>query len=349
MKIPMKRVAADRAHLSDDLVASGHQIEMVFRKGQKALSLRAGKIFHLLVKASGANLADDKNHSMPLSALYELCHLRSEDMVETIRELQSTLVEVTLPSPLIKGGLRTETGALLSRVARDHDAPGVIEWTFSPTMRLIFESTDHWAIISKRAVMAFESRYSLRLYEIISLRVGLEHITSETFDLEDLRRRLGVPDGKLVEWFGFRQRALDPAIVEVNHLTGLHVAYEPIKRSRSVVSVKLSWGQKTAPGRKAAARELTHSKVGRSARRAGTVELVSDNQTPLPAPTGFPASGTIAFGKWAELVRQHAPRPTPDVDLVASAFRKWTGSKSFPLDGAAIEKAFVGFCKGFGK
>ena len=228
----MKRIAADRVGIGDDLVASGQQIEMVFRKGQRALSLRAGKIFHLLVKVAGARLADDARHSMPLADLYDLCHLRSDDMVETVRELASTLVEVTLPSPRIKGGLRTETGPLLSLVSRDHDQPGILEWMFSPTMRLIFESTDHWAIISKRAVMAFESRYSLRLYEIVSLRVGLDHIASETFDLDDLRRRLGVPDGKMLKWFDVKRKALDPAIAEVNHLTGLHVACEAIKRGR---------------------------------------------------------------------------------------------------------------------
>jgi replication initiation protein RepC len=61
----------------------------------------------------------------------------------------------------------------------------------------------------------------------------------------------------------------------------------------------------------------------------------------------FPADGTIAYGPWAEIVRQHAPAPTPDVDRVANAFRGWAAKEGIPLGGASIEKSFVTFGKGY--
>jgi hypothetical protein len=198
--------------------------------------------------------------------------------------------------------------------------------------------------------MAFESRYSLRLYEIVSLRSGLDQMTSQVFQLEELRDRLGVPVGKLEEWFDFRRFALEPAIAEVNHLAGFTVSYEPIKRGRSVAAVKLSWGEKSSPERKAAKRELDGSKVGRKARRAGTTETIVAEPAKLPAaspaaPAAFPAGGSISFGRWGELARVNLPHPTPDVDLVASAFRKARAAAGRSLGGGDVEGHFVNFCK----
>jgi hypothetical protein len=348
----MSKALTDRTERPDELVAAGHQVEMIFRRGQKALSLRAQKMWHLLIKAAGARLADNVKHCIPLADLYQagLGHMTQAERIETLRELQTTLVEVTTDSPKIKGGLRTVSGALLSHVARDHDDRGDLEWYFSPALLIVFASSEHWAVLSKRAVMAFESRYSLRLYEIVSLRSGLDQMTSQIFEVEELRDRLGVPVGKLPAWANFRQKALDPAIAEVNQLAGFTVSYEPIKRGRAVAAVKLLWGEKSPPERKATKRELDGSKVGRKARRAGAVESVVAEPPKLPVASAsplaaFPADGSISFGRWGELARGNLPHPTPDVDLVASAFRKARAAASRSLGGSDIEGHFVNFCK----
>ena len=66
-----------------------------------------------------------------------------------------------------------------------------------------------------------------------------------------------------------------------------------------------------------------------------------------PAAAAFPADGTISYSRWADLVRQHAPAPTPDVDRVANAFRDWASHAALPLGGPTVEKAFVTFCRNF--
>ena len=48
---PTIRALADRADRPDELVAAGELLDMRFRDGGKALSLRAGKILHLLLTA----------------------------------------------------------------------------------------------------------------------------------------------------------------------------------------------------------------------------------------------------------------------------------------------------------
>lgn len=336
----MKQALADRADRTDELVASGRQVDMVFKPGQKALSLRAQKLWHLLVKEAGVKLADNTTHTMALADLYQtgLGHMTLAERVDTLRELQTTLVEVTAPSAKVKGRMRVISGPLLDYVARDEDDRGDLEWSFSRVLRTVFANSEHWAVLSRRAVMAFESRYSLRLYELIALRAGLDHKTAETFALDDLRARLGVPADALTTWSNFRVVALDPAIAEVNQLAGFRVAYEPVKRGRSVASVRLSWQVKSGPDRTATKRELDGSKVGRKARRDGSAEQIAAPVIEFP-------SGSIRHTGFEPIARANLPAPIRDLDLVADEFRTWARKGSRPLRGEQVTTMFAGFCQ----
>lgn len=65
----------------------------------------------------------------------------------------------------------------------------------------------------------------------------------------------------------------------------------------------------------------------------------------VAALVSFPASGSIYFTRWRDLVRKHAPEPTPDSEQVAEAFRRWTRDRAIDLTGPNIERVFVGFCR----
>jgi hypothetical protein len=70
----------------------------------------------------------------------------------------------------------------------------------------------HWGLLSRRVLLSFESRYALRLFEVVSLRVGLAHKASEVFPLADLRARLGVPDGTFRLWADLRRYVIERAV-----------------------------------------------------------------------------------------------------------------------------------------
>lgn len=336
----MKQALADRADRVDELIASGRQVDMIFKPGHKALSLRAQKLWHLLVKEAGVKLADNTTHTMALADLYQtgLGHMTLAERVDTLRELQTTLVEVTAPSAKVKGRMRIISGPLLDYVARDEDDRGDLEWSFSRVLRTVFANSDHWAVLSRRAVMAFESRYALRLYEMLALRAGLDHKTTETFPLDDLRSRLGVPVGKLARWVHLRQFAIEPAIAEVNQLAGFRVSYEPVKRGRSVAAVRLSWEVKSAPDRKATKRELDSPKVGRKARRDGSAEQIAADVIEFPA-------GSIRHTSFGAVAKASLPEPIRDLDMVADDFRTWAKRSGKPLRGEQVTQMFAGFCR----
>ena len=185
----------------------------------------------------------------------------------------------------------------------------------------------------------------------MSVRFNLEHRTSETFTIDDLRGRLGVPDSKLLLWGHLRSRAIDPAVAEISQLSRFIVTARPVKEGHTVVAVEFSWEEKQTIALNETRRELNGHSAGRKARRAGTVETLVNggnaDQHTLTVAAEFPATGSIHFGRWGELVRKHAPKPTPDVDRVAEAFRAWAASKGINLAVPSTEKRFVTFCESF--
>ena len=344
----------DRSDRHDELVAAGEVIDLRFPAGQKTLSARASKLFHLLVKTAGEETAAAKLHRVPIAWLRStgLGHLTIEEFVACIRELASITIDVEVRDEAGEDGRRraphVKTGAFLAHIERDIDAErGELLYEFSRTMRYIFERSAYWAVLDRRATLAFESRYAIRLYELMSLRAGLTRKTEERFTLDELRARLGVPDGKLTRWVHLRQKALDPAVAEVNHLSPFRVAWKPIKHGRAVAAVQFTWEAKGAAERAGARKELAGSREGRRERRMEAATALPSPTRLRPVPTSFPDRGSIRYGRWAALVREHAPNPTPDVDLVATSFRAFARERGLSLDAKGIERTFVGYCAKF--
>lgn len=342
----------DRSDREDDLVAAGEVLELRYRNGGRSLSLRAGKLFNILIKVAGAKATEDIEHSVPIAEL-NFPHLERDELVECVRDLVGTTVELRVKAengrdeimidPLLHG---------VRRPAHIDEEAGILYFRLSATLRRVLAQSNHWAVLSRKAILAFESRYSLRLHEIIAIRAGLDKKHSETFSLEDLRIRLGVPRGTFKVWNDLRRFVLDRAVGEVNQLSAFKVSYEPVKKGKSFVAVRFEWEMHSTEGRAAVARELEASRVGRKARREGKVDEIVDEpagakpEAPKPSEyRAFPVVGPIYNTKWADVVREHAPKPTPDVDRVGAAFQKHVRDSGQRFDSTNIEAHFINFCR----
>ena len=261
---------------ADAIVAAGELVDLRFVSGN-SLSLRAAKLFCLLIQEAGITVADQVQHRIPYSVLNETFHRSRDELAEAVMELHSTVVSIKLVSR--KGRAYTKSGPILSDVEREPDSldDAEIRFEFSPAMRRVIADSTHWAAVSRRAVLSFESRYSLRLYLFLSLRANLRKV-SEDMSLDNLRDMLGVPINALPRWQDVKRRALDPAMAEINHVAGFHAAYQPIKRGRRIVGVRLAWGLKDRADLVKAQRELDRPRVGRTARRAGLVETIAEER-----------------------------------------------------------------------
>lgn len=74
----------------------------------------------------------------------------------------------------------------------------------------------------------------------------------------------------------------------------------------------------------------------------GAEMVVADRPRPQRA---FPADGSVYFTGWEEIMRRHTPKPTPDLDMVASAFRRWADERDIDLTSPNIERVLCAFCR----
>ena len=269
-------VIAAAAEKGREVIVAGEVADIRFPKSG-GLSLLAAKLFVQLLERAGADVVNDREHRTSLESL-NWRHWDLESIEDTVRELMSTTVALTVETPR---GRRQLLGPILAHVDRPvEDYAGELVWEFSKTFRAVVKRSHHWAAISARAVLAMECKYSPWLYQICALHAGRERVSHE-WELGDLRERLGASSPSLRRWQDFKRRVLDPAVAEINHLTGIGVAWEPIKRGRSVVGIRLFTWQKAQDELDAAAAELDQPRIGRKVRRDDLAERIVDERTRL--------------------------------------------------------------------
>jgi Initiator Replication protein len=245
-------------------------------------------------------------------------------------------------------------------------------------VRGIIRESSQYARLQKQVMFAFSSKYALALYEMVQKRGNLKFKTSEEFPLDRFRSLLGVEPNKLREFKHFKNRAIDPAVLEVNGLGEFGCKVEPVYTGRKVTAIRLSWWSKNLDERKSTLNELRFSRVGRRARLQGKVETVvplgilsappSQDVTvapPIPKRDRSPALANGPFGREGGRTIPAGPRsslppsgrsglterqmerfrrdfPGLDVAWLERDFQAWVADKGPPKDYAA---AFYGFMK----
>jgi hypothetical protein len=330
-------VAADRAFDQTKTVLPAEVARGVYMRN--APSLQALKLMHLMIASAGGRMADEVEHRIRLSDIRKIDGMRNHDRVSLtplFGELAAAVLTHDNPEKMVVtiGGLLDE-----AKINYQDEASGdlLVSWWFRRTFRRMAAESNHWAIIDRQTVFHLGSKYSVLLFQHIVSLVNLDHVQSKTFTVKELRARLGVPEGKLDRFADLNRRALQPSIAEINQLSRLTLTATPNKIGRTVASVTISWQVKEDPC--AAKQELARPKVGRAARREGTVEAQVRT---------FPASGSIAYDThWTGL--KQAAGCNMDNGLIADKFRAWCTDKGIALDAPSIEKAFRNFCTKVGK
>lgn len=103
-------------------------------------------------------------------------------------------------------------------------------------MPFVSEISERFTSYSLEAVAKLKSFYAIRIYEIISQYKNTAQKTRDV-DLKELKEWLQVSD-KYSVFQDFKKRVLEPAIVEINEKSDLFVEVQPIKRGRSIHSLR---------------------------------------------------------------------------------------------------------------
>lgn len=84
----------------------------------------------------------------------------------------------------------------------------------------------------------FKSKYSIRLYELAkSIHYKELEEYRRTFTVDEIKRLLGAEN--YTEYRDFKRRVLDVAVSEINSFSDKRIAYETIKKGRSVAAIEL--------------------------------------------------------------------------------------------------------------
>ena len=306
---------------------------------RNAPSLSALKVMHLMIGKAGGRMAEDVRHELRLSELREIEGMKNHDrasLAPLFAELAGAVLVSDDPEAMVMtiGGLLDE-----ARIDYRHEVSGdlLVTWYFGRTFRRMAEESNHWAILDRQTVFHLGSKYAVLLFQHIASLVNLDHVTSKTFSIDDLRAVLGVEKGKLERFSNLNQRVIQTAIAEINQLSRLTLTATPNKIGRTIASVTIYWHVKEDPT--PVKRELNQSKVGRKARQRDAAE------TPVRA---FPTSGGIANDPhWIAIKRTAGCNM--DNGMIADKFRAWCAGKGIALDARNIEKAFSNFCAKVGK
>ena len=265
----------------DKIVVAGEVAELRFM-GDQTLSLHAAKLFLLLLREAGIEVTEDVQHRVPLSVLNDTFHLTRSSFRAAFEELEAQRIAVRV-TPNERKRPYQKRGPIFADIEEEDDGPELegyrpaeVRFRFSPALRVAVAQSGHWAEISRRAVLAFESRYTLALYSYLALRAGRRNTSEDPLTIDELRAVLNVPYGKLTNWSDLRRFALDRAQAEINQLAGFVCGYEAIKVGRRVGKVRLFWGRKDEERLREAEKAFQMTRVERTAQRRGVETIVDD-------------------------------------------------------------------------
>jgi len=259
-------------------IKAGEIVDATYPDGA-SLSTAARKVLVLLFSKAAGDAWQDQEFCITKGELRG-SHKGNERLGVVLDELQATMLRLQVKSP------RGQDAVLVAPIIAQRieelseDARSLVYWRFSEPMRRVMQRSDHYAELHNQTVLAFDSRYSVTLYEQGCLRYRRQQPVWRG-TLPELREMLGVPAGAYRDFTDLRRKTLEPARAEINQLAPFALTWREERRGRAIVGVQIWFTPKPPEAVSAAAAELNRSRVGRKARRVGAVEKVV---TPLKLP-----------------------------------------------------------------
>ena len=318
------------------LVKPGELVDVV---ELSPLTLQDRRIYNLLILNAWGSIAEPKEHCIHKRELRG-SHNVNDRVGDSVLRLMGAIAQVRIVRD--DGKSYTRRVQLLSTTDEATDNDGLLYYSFTAGLRAIIKQSSQFARLQRDVMFAFSSKYALALYEMVQKRGNLKHKFSEEFPVDRFRALLGVEGGKLPAFKSLKQRAIDPAVLEVNGLGEFGCKAEPVYTGRKVTAVRLSWWAKNLDQKKDAFRELRVSKVGRRARLLGTVEHVAVAPPALPARVPLPARGHSGL-KESQVKSLCSAFPGIDIQEMETQFVAWNAEQGTTPEN--YTSALYGFIK----
>lgn len=270
------------AHKGAEFVKPGELVE-ARAEGGIVPSLAARRAFALMLAEATLKPSSTDLFRIPKRVIRNL-HKSNDRIEHTIDQIMGTFWTVPVLSSRGRAALaRVIVFERITTERADGTDDGYIEFRLGRDAARIIEQSGVWAQVNRAALMAFESKYALSLYEFGCLKSGMEYPVVK-MTVKELRGQLGVEGAKYGDFGQLNKYVLKRAMSEVNQLAHFTVEAIPVRYGRRVTHVELRFYEKPDSAINEAAREAEKHRSGRRARRDGRVDLVlieggqSDNE-----------------------------------------------------------------------
>lgn len=248
-------------------LTGAHQLEAVDRAIQNMLFQHAHD--------SGRMTAPDAEWKLTFSDVRRA--LSKHESNDRVRASLNKLMNIQVIVHYLSGRgeprtMRTHLLEFTDMDDRDGDN-ATIRFGIPNKLRAALARSNRWGRVRCEVTYAMGSKYAIALYELICLRINL-HVSLEVFSIDRFRELLGVPPGTYADGQDFRRKVVDPATLEVNRLSDLHVDIElRRKHARAAIhEVMVVWRKQEGDEFRKSMQERDRSKIGRRARLQGEIE-----------------------------------------------------------------------------
>ena len=256
---------AARTLPNGEVIKAGELVEARFARGSSP-SAAVRKMLALLIQHAAGDAWKPGPHSIRKRELRG-SHKGNERLDDAFDELQGTLLRIETVAPDGRAAALVAPVVAYRIEHLEEDDKARVWWEFSEPARRAMQGSDHYAAMNRAALLAFESRYAVTLYERGALLSGRRDPTWRG-TVDELREVMGVPAGRYRDWGDIRRKVVEPACAEVNQLAEFACGWKVEQGARSkVLAVELWFRPKDRATRAVAECELAGTREGRKTRR----------------------------------------------------------------------------------
>jgi replication initiator protein len=218
-----------------------------------------------------------------------------------------------------------------------------LRYTLPEPLCQLLKDPDQYGRIRTQLLLSLSSKYTISLYEVLTTIINRDK-PEMTVNVDQLRHWLKVPEGKLTKWHHLRQRALDPAVEELNSRSensGFRVTYEVNQGPRNRVDSLTFRTEKTKE-------QLLEDKILQTSLHSGQREQLSlfdSEELDAVSPEQVLHEEVLRPLREDEF-RKRVRKLVPGRDIAALEM-EWLMWAQFKADFPPkdIQKAFWGFCR----
>ncbi len=210
------------------VVKSNYLIEASYR-----LTTQEQRIILVMASMVKPDDADFQLYRINVRDFNELVGVRNEAGYTETKEITKNLLKRVLIIRNIENDSELQIGWLAS--AQYYHGKGYVELEFSPKLKpYLLELRSRFTSYQLKNVLKLKSSYSIRIYELLK---QFEKIRERSFEFEDLKKRLGIPEDKYKQYGHFKDKILNKAKKELKGVTDIAFTFREKKKGRKVTGI----------------------------------------------------------------------------------------------------------------